>query len=168
MRLIAILFSGLILSGCADPIINIPGGKLSGEVTPAPATWAGLPDVVQLEMRPTDPYSINIWAVVSNNAVYVATQDARWLPFIRSDASVRLRIDKQIYELNATEVTDREEKTAVGKVYTEKYDYDLNAEDLAKASVFRLNGPGTAADVDTAPVKTGDSPTPEGETGDSP
>ena len=138
MRLIPILIFGFILSGCTGPVIGIPGGKLSGEIVATPTTWGTVPDVVQLEMRPTDPYSINIWAVVSNNRLYVATQGAKWLPFIRSDSRVRVRMDGKIYELRATEVTDKDEKMAAGQVYIEKYDYELSADDLTSANVFRL------------------------------
>lgn len=129
---------GAQLTACTDPIVMLPGGKLSGEVKPALKTWQSVPDVVQLEMRPDSPYSVNIWAVVSNGKLYVATQDAKWQPFIEAEDDVRLRIDSTVYELEAEQVDDAEELMAAAAVYREKYDYDSDEPMLSDASVYRL------------------------------
>jgi len=89
-------------------------------------------------MRPDDPYSINIWAVVSNDNLYIATREANWLPFIRANDMVRVRMDRKVYELSAAEVTSEDEKLAVGEAYVGKYDYEMSPEDLGVANVFRL------------------------------
>ncbi|MBL6690779.1 MAG: hypothetical protein ISP91_10340 [Pseudomonadales bacterium] len=138
MRLFTIFTFMLFLCACTDPVIGVPGGKLKGEEIKAPDSWSSVPDVVQLEMRPDDPYSINIWAAVANDTLYIATLDAKWLNFIREDNRVRVRMDRKIYRLAASEVTGEEEKLAVGEAYTDKYDYEMSPEDLTVANVFRL------------------------------
>ena len=49
----------LLLAACTDPVVVIPGGQLSGVVAEAPERWTSVADVVQLETRPSDPYSVN-------------------------------------------------------------------------------------------------------------
>ena len=70
------------LSGCAEPFIVMAGGQLSGEVTDPPADWSEFNDeeIIQLETRPEDPYSVNIWMIASGPDLYVATGDdpTRW------------------------------------------------------------------------------------------
>jgi len=138
MRLFTIFTFVMLISACTDPIIGVPGGKLKGEEVAAPDRWSSVPDVVQLEMRPDAPYSINIWAVETNDILYIATREAKWLNFIRDDNRVRVRMDRKIYDLTATEVSSEEEKLAVGESYTSKYDYEMAPEDLTVANVFRL------------------------------
>lgn len=138
MRLLLTLLLAFTVTACTDPIIGVPGGKLKGTETPVPDRWGTVPDVVQVEMRPDDPYSINIWAVVSNNTLYIATREAKWLNYLKDDENVRVRMDTSIYELTAIEVTDEDEKLTVGQAYVSKYDYEMDAEDLSVAQVFRL------------------------------
>ena len=138
MRLFPIITFVLFLCGCTDPVIGVPGGKLNGDEITAPERWGSVPDVVQLEMRPDDPYSINIWAAVANDTLYIATREAKWLSFIREDKRVRVHMDRKIYRLAASEVSGEEEKLAVGEAYTNKYDYEMSPEDLTVANVFRL------------------------------
>ena len=126
MRILTILIIGFFLTSCSDPIIGIPGGKLRGNVKEMPERWTSVPDVVQLEVRPVAPYSINIWAVVADGKLYVATQDAKWVPMIAADNQVRVRIDKDIYELSAALVDSQPEMQSVAARYAEKYDYDVN------------------------------------------
>ncbi len=138
MKLVLLSTLLIFLASCTDPVIGVPGGKLKGEQTSVPQSWGSVPDVVQLEMRPDDPYSINIWAVVSNGNLYIATREANWLPFIRANDMVRVRMDRKVYDLSAAEVTSEDEKLAVGEAYVGKYDYETSPEDLGVANVFRL------------------------------
>ena len=50
--------------GCG-PFLLLPGGELEGTSVPTPADWSFLADIstVQIETRPEDPYSVNIWVV---------------------------------------------------------------------------------------------------------
>ncbi len=60
------------LLGCG-PVLMLPGGELEGEVTSAPKDWSFSDETstIQLETRPEDPYSVNIWAVSLGPALYV-------------------------------------------------------------------------------------------------
>jgi hypothetical protein len=60
-------------TGCG-PFLLLPGGKLAGTDVPVPADWSLLADTstVQIETRPEDPYSVNIWAVgMGGSLVYI-------------------------------------------------------------------------------------------------
>lgn len=92
MRLL--LFALFLITACGDPVIGIPGGQLKGKVFPVPDHWGAVPDVIQLEVRPADPYSLNIWGLVDNENLYVATLNARWVPYIAADRQVRVRINE--------------------------------------------------------------------------
>jgi len=128
----------LTLVGCTDPLISVPGGKLNGEPTAAPASWSSVPDVIQLETRPDDPYSVNIWALVESGNLYLATENARWLAHIKADDRVRVRIDGMLYALRAEQVTEVEEMNRLAAAYREKYDYEIESTSFASANAFRL------------------------------
>ncbi len=127
----------IILTGCTQPFIGVPGGKLSGSDATPPGSWGAVPDVVQMETRPDDPYSVNIWAVSKDNHLYVGTQDATWVPFIQQDPRVKIKIDERLYSLTALEVKDPAEIDRVISVYSSKYDFDAS-EVGNNGQLFRL------------------------------
>ena len=132
------LLALLCLVGCTEPLVTIPGGKLSGEVSSVPDTWKSVPDTIQFEVRPDNPYSLNIWGVVDNLNLYVATVDAKWVPFIATDSKMRARIDGKLYELNATLVSDADELNGVAAAYVSKYDNDPSDNWVDTGQVYRL------------------------------
>lgn len=132
------VFMVLTITGCTDPFVVIPGGQLSGNASPVPDDWGVVPEVVQLELRPADPYSINIWALEDNGNLYVATRNANWTAYVEADQRVRVRIDNQIYDLLATEVTDLEELGSVTEAYIRKYDIDGTESFVDDGQVYRL------------------------------
>ena len=98
---VALLFA----LGCG-PLVMVPGGELSGTVKPAPSDWSFTDSVetVQLETRPEDPYSVNVWGVAAGDAFYVASgrgESAAWAKHIAADPRVRLRVGEDLYELSA-------------------------------------------------------------------
>lgn len=121
---IATLMLLLLTSACSDPIIILPGAALSGEVKPAPQTWQAVPDTIQLETRPGDPYSVNIWGVGIEQDLYVATRDANWMAYIEASPLVRVRVSGDVYELTAKAVDDTAEMARVIGAYVTKYDVD--------------------------------------------
>ena len=127
-----------LLTACTDPLVTIPGGKLKGDASAVPESWASVPDVIQLEVRPDKPYSINIWGLVDNSNLYVATVDAKWVPFVAADSNVRVRIDGSVYELTATLVDNSNELTSVAAAYVTKYDNDPADNWVEKGQVYRL------------------------------
>lgn len=131
------------LSGCAEPFIVMAGGELTGEVTDPPADWSEFNDeeIIQLETRPEDPYSVNIWMIASGPDLYVATGDdpTRWSRIIEENPDVRVRIRGRIYELEAYRVEDVEEKTAIGNEYVRKYKVDDDDNWVEEGQLFRLD-----------------------------
>ena len=138
--LITVLCAGLVVS-CNDPLVVIPGRALSGEVKSAPVLWNDVPDTIQVETRPSDPYSVNIWGVGVDDNLYVSTGEdgTRWTPFIEADPNVRVRINTFIYELTASVVTDSGERDRVTEAYIEKYDMDADDNWMTTGIIFRLD-----------------------------
>ena len=133
-----------LLAVACDPIVMIPGGELSGDVVPIPESWAFTDefDTVQLETRPADPYSVNIWAVAAGDAIYIASgsgAEAKWSQNIAEDHRVRLRVDDSIYELVATEANDDVSRTLFIEAAKKKYDFDPDEADASKAILYRLD-----------------------------
>jgi hypothetical protein len=143
MTRILIFLSAFILVGC-EPMGPIPGGQLSGEVKPIPDNWSAYSGVelLQLETRPDDPYSLNIWGVGLGKDYYIASGgggESSWVDHIIDNPEVRLRIENTIFQLKAVRVTDEEELGLVLKRYKEKYEMEAQGEDAAQAWLFRLD-----------------------------
>ncbi|MCG8590872.1 MAG: hypothetical protein MJE66_16390 [Proteobacteria bacterium] len=140
IRLAATL-SCVYLIGCG-PLVMIPGGALSGDVQPPPADWtfSDATETVQLETRPEDPYSVNIWGAAVGPRFYVAAGDptSRWVDHIEADPRVRLRIENAVYELVATRTEDPGERNAFLAAVKRKYDFEPDAEQRGQAALFRL------------------------------
>lgn len=131
----------LALMGCG-PITMLPGGQLSGQIEPMPADW-GFSDTVktvQLETRPSDPYSVNIWGVGVGKRFYVAAGDpeSRWAAHIAENPDVRLRVDRSLYELRAERSDDPAEREAFLAAVQRKYDWEPDADQENEAILFRL------------------------------
>lgn len=141
-RIVLVVACLLAVSGC-EPISSIPGGELAGVVQDAPPEWSQLPETIQLETRPPDPYSVNIWSVALEEHLYVATasDETNWVPFIESDQSVRVRVDGKLYPLRASLVEDSDERARVAAAYDEKYAVDRNEGWVARAIIYRLDRP---------------------------
>lgn len=137
----ALLFIGA--TGCAEPFIVLPGKALAGTLTQPPPDWSGYEslDVVQLETRIDDPYSINVWCAAIGSGFYVATgeEGTRWTELLATDPRVRLRIDTSIYELRAVRVLDPAEIGLVAEQYVAKYGLDAEDNWVEKALVYRLD-----------------------------
>ena len=131
----------LIVAGCGEPLYTIPGGELAGPQAAAPVEWSQVPDTIQLETRPGDPYSINIWGVAVGDDLYVATgpEGANWTPYIEADPTVRVRLDEEVYPLRAILVDDADEQARVTTVYEEKY--GMGTDWVATSMMFRLERP---------------------------
>ena len=127
--------------GCG-PFILLPGGELGGATAPAPSDWSFSREVdtVQLETRPEDPYSVNIWAVEIGPALYVhaGTNKSQWVENMLADAKVRVRIEDKLYDLGASRVTTQDEFDRFSDAYEQKYDRRPGNENVAEAYVFRL------------------------------
>jgi len=110
---------------------------------PPPADWtaADAQEVVQLETRPGDPYSVNVWGIGIGPDYYIAAgagADARWVGHIGTNPDVRLKIGDDVYPLRAVRVEDADEAARVLARYVEKYQYDPDDEDSMEAWLFKL------------------------------
>jgi len=131
------------LAMACEPLSMLPGGTLSGEVRSAPDEWSMATDleVIQLETRLADPYSINIWGASLGPDLYVATGGGgtTWTEFIAKDPRVRVRIGEVIYELTAVQVDDAPEKARVAAAYVAKYALDPQDNWVDEGMVLRLD-----------------------------
>ncbi len=158
MRLLS-LAAALVLTACA-PTVVFPGSKLSGTVangTVSDWSFSDATSTVQLETRPSRPYSTNIWGVSSGSAFYISAEswrtilglgNARWVGHIADDRRVRLRIGETLYERKAVRVKDAAELASVLTLFEKKYGSDTPLERLVDdrapedwegVSVFRLD-----------------------------
>ena len=140
-RLVLALTSVLAVAACSEPFVTIPGDELAGRALDPPTEWHDVPDTIQLETRPVDPYSINIWGVGVGPDLYVATSadGTTWTGFLEADDSVRVRLDDRIYSLQATEVGDAAERNRVAAAYAEKYDVDPGDGWVIEGMIIRLD-----------------------------
>lgn len=144
MRRAALLVAlvALASAGCGGPFLVLPGGALEGPVAPAPDDWSVAREVktVQLETRPDDPYSVNIWAVGLGPAIYVhaGANRATWVEHMEADPRVRLRVDGPVYELRAERVESQDEFDRFAEAYDAKYGSRPRNEDVSEVWLFRL------------------------------
>ena len=121
---VAVLVGAAVMASCAEPFSRFAGGELSGAIASPPAQWRDVPEVVQLEVRPAEPYSVNVWCVVVDNDLHIATssEDSGWISLVRSDGEVRLRMGETLYPLRAVEVGDAPAiRAQVRDAYIAKY-----------------------------------------------
>ena len=142
VRLFFAAIATLVVAGC-EPTFVFAGGELSGTERPTPTDWGFTEDVgtVQIETRPTDPYSVNVWGVSVNRRFYVAASDAgdaTWVQAIEAEPRVRLRVGDDIYLLLAKRTEDTEELAEVTDAYVGKYGGDRERSFIRHAWVFRL------------------------------
>ena len=100
---LAVLLSALVIA-CGGPFLVFPGGALRGEVVTEPVTdWSFVDDsFVDLETRPSDPYSVELNYFVKDGQLYIdPAEGRRWLAHIREDPRVRVRFGGKVYPAEA-------------------------------------------------------------------
>ena len=122
-RTLAVVGALSLASACGGPAGPFAGGELAGDVSEPPAQWGSVPDAIQLEVRPRQPYSVNLWSVALGRNLYIATgrEDSAWRDHLDVDNNVRVRVDGKVYELQAVAVDDHEERQRVVAAYMRKY-----------------------------------------------
>lgn len=134
-----------LMTACGRPFLILPGGELEGTVAVAPNDWEFLGEVktVQLETRPEDPYSVNIWAIGLGSHVYVhaGANRSTWVEHMEANPSVRLRIEDLIYPLEATRVESQDEFDRFSDAYEKKYGSRPRNEVVSEVYLFRLAVP---------------------------
>lgn len=99
----------LASTGCGGPFFIIPGGELRGEVATEPVTdWSFVDDAfIDLEVRPSDPYSVELNYTVKDGALYIDPADGRkWFDYLREEPNVRVRLGGKVYPVTAVLVAE--------------------------------------------------------------
>lgn len=134
-------FALACLLGCG-PTLLMPGGELSGPVEAIPGDWSFSDEIstIQLETRPPDPYSVNIWAVGIGDRLYVhaGANLSRWVENIQTDPAVRVRVAGKLYPLTAVRVVEPAEFAAFADAYKKKYGVRPRNENVAEVYLYRL------------------------------
>ena len=140
MRWLVVLLLSLGLGACG--YIPFSGGKLEGTVTEAPTDWSGLADadIIQLETNPAEPYSVKLWVIGMEGALYVhaGANRATWVEHIEDDSRVRMKIGDAIFELEAAQVSDADEFRRFSDIYEKKYGNRPRNENIAEVYLYRL------------------------------
>lgn len=142
LQLFMVWACSILLAGCGEPLVGIPGGQLNGSEQTPPPRWKTVPDTIQVEFRPdTDPYSINIWGAAIGPDLYIATkpEGTKWSAMLETNSKVRARLGTELYALQASPVTDAEERQRVFARYLEKYEMEMEADWIETAPIFRLD-----------------------------
>ncbi len=122
--------------------VPLAGGELSGTVKPVPEDWGFLAEtsIVQVETRPSDPYSVNLWAQELGSVVYLHAGDNRaaWVEHLETDPRLRMRVGGDLYELSAVRVTSQEEFDRFADAYDAKYGLRPRNENVEEVYLLRL------------------------------
>jgi hypothetical protein len=127
--------------GCG-PFLLMPGGQLEGTSSPTPDDWSLLReiDTVQLETRPEDPYSVNVWAIGMGPRVYLhaGANRSTWVEHMEENTAVRLLAEGSLYDMRATRVEGQDEFDRFSDVYEAKYGSRPRNENIGEVYLFRL------------------------------
>lgn len=151
MRATAIgLLAGLGLA--CGPIGPIPGGRLSGEVGPSDTSdwsFADGEETAQLETRPDDPRSVNVWFAAVGSRLYVPTSmilgpkrptERSWVGHVQQSPLVRIRLAGTVYERVARRVTDAAEFDDARAALEAKYEIEPDDRDPEREIwIYRLD-----------------------------
>jgi hypothetical protein len=121
-------FGGWLFDG---PLGPIPGGAFVGPVNPEPQPdWSQVEKVIELEIRPSRPWSLSVWAVDIDGELYVPSRAGarrRWPAAALADPRVRVRTNGQIYERRIERVTDPPQRERVARAIAGRYGFDADA-----------------------------------------
>lgn len=98
----------LLLSGCRTAFLTIPGGELRGEeVRVSSFSFAVEFSILQLEVRPENPYSVRLRVLMNEGNLYIdAAKSRRWHRFLAADPNVRVKLGSKVYPASVTLITD--------------------------------------------------------------
>ena len=134
-----------LISSCS-PFFIFPGGHLEGETAAPLEDWAFTRAIktVQIETRPKDPYSVNIWIIDKGPALYIhaGANQAEWVTHLESDPRIRVRIEETVYDMQAFLIREQEEFDTFADLYETKYDRRPRNENVSEIYLFRLENGG--------------------------
>jgi hypothetical protein len=110
---LALVLAVLLISylNRGDPWNQLPGKRITGEEVTEPVDdWSFMEQStrVTLEVRPSDPYSVDIRAFLHKGVLYLnsITPENRWTQYLLEDPNLRLKVGNRIYKVLATRVED--------------------------------------------------------------
>ena len=110
-----------------EPIGPFPAGAMSGElVADAPPDWRAVGDTIELQIRPSDPWSLRTYAIPHGGELYVPSFHAarrRWVPVALADPRVLVRVDGRLYERTIEPVTDPALRAALAGEMATRHGY---------------------------------------------
>jgi len=150
---------GAILLSRSAGFDVIPGGRLSGEDIAGPVTdWSFIQQhpIVTLEVRPSDPYSVNTSCFLHEGVPYVRSSprfpllqvrqlfwgsgESHWALLLLQDPNMRLKVRNKIYTVRATRVED---PTLVSEIYENQVrrhtGSTLTPEEIERIWFFRID-----------------------------
>ncbi len=141
------LVLGLVLLFRTEPLAIIPGGRLSGEEVTVPVTdWSFTEQytTVTLEVRSSDPYSVNTSSLLYDGLLYVPSGrggESRWAQFLLQDSNMRLRVGNKLYKVRATRVENPMLIRELYEVWGQRYPGQAGrtAEEIAQLWFFRID-----------------------------
>lgn len=123
----AALTIAALLCACS-PNERRPGMVLSGEAAAYPADWAFTDSTKEIAIQVHTPYllphAVTIWCAQMNGQLYVgasAPETKHWPSWVDKNPDIRLGIDKHIYAVHLTPVTDAAEIAQIQQAYKTKY-----------------------------------------------
>ena len=123
----------------SDPYGTIPGKRLQGEeATELIDDWSFATQYrrVNVEVRPSDPYSVNAGYFVHDQALYISSAKSRWAQFLVQDPNMRIRVGDKLYRVRATRMEGADLEEAQN-AYSTKYP-NRTPEQVAERWFFRL------------------------------
>jgi len=124
----------------SDPFGTIPGKRLRGEeVTESIDDWSFASQFrrVNVEVRPSDPYSVNAGYFVHERALYVSSSKSHWAQLMLQNPNVRVRVGDKLYRVRATRMEGASLEQAQ-KAYSEK-NPRRTPEQVAERWFFRMD-----------------------------
>ena len=141
------LVLGLVLLFRTEPLAIIPGGRLSGEEVTVPVTdWSFTEQytTVTLEVRASDPYSVNTSSLFHDGVLYVPSGfggESRWAQFLLQDSNMRLRVGQKLYKVRATREINPMLVRELYEEWVQRYPGQAGktAEEIAQVWFFRID-----------------------------
>jgi|TARA_B110000263_G_C15176158_1_gene449313 hypothetical protein len=102
-RKIGFLCAFLLLAGCPNPTLLLPGKQLVGPTESVDSfAFAQQFSVLQLELNPDQPYSVNLRVTVIDGNLYIdASKQRRWYRHLKENNQVRIKLGSVIYTAKA-------------------------------------------------------------------
>ena len=136
--IVALLLS--VTTACS--YIPFSGGALTGTPTTPLDDWRTVGEVaiIQLETRPSDPYSVKLWIVAEETHLYVFAGDnhSQWAQNLDAEPDARLQIEDKVYDLTARPITDQQEFQLFAGAWLEKYGSDHTETKVDDVYLYRL------------------------------